>query len=184
LREIIVNAVVHRDYSQSSDTVIKVFDDKIEFFNPGGLMPGLTVEKLKKDDYVSRPRNKQIADAFKEAGIIEKYGTGIRRICEAFREHGLEEPQFHDYGYGFMVTVQKGTLQKTPQKKGDNLRDKILELMKSDPQKTRAEVAHELVISENTVKEYIAKLKSEGRLARKGSDRAGVWIVKEIRKKY
>lgn len=45
LREIIINAIVHRDYSNSSDSVIKIFDDKIEFFNPGRLLGSLTIPK-------------------------------------------------------------------------------------------------------------------------------------------
>ncbi len=76
----------------SNDSVIKVFDDHIEFFNPGNLPDGLTVEQLIRGDYSPSIRNKQIATVFKEAGIIEKYESGIKRVLEAFSEYDLSIP--------------------------------------------------------------------------------------------
>ena len=105
LREIIINAIVYRDYSSSSDSVIKIFDDRIEFFNPGTLPAGLTVKKLMSGDYVSMIRNRLVADIFKEGGLIEKYGTGIRRILKAFRDYDLPDPKFEEIAEGFRVTV-------------------------------------------------------------------------------
>ena len=54
--------------------------NKIQFSNSGRLPQGLTIPMLLRGEYISTPRNVQIADMFKEAGIIEKYGSGIRRI--------------------------------------------------------------------------------------------------------
>jgi len=88
LREIVVNMIVHRDYMSSNDSIIKIFDDGIDFFNPGKLPDGLTVEQLISGKYSSSIRNKQIASVFKEAGIIEKYGSGIKRVLEAFQGYG------------------------------------------------------------------------------------------------
>lgn len=73
LREIVVNMIVHRDYMNSNDSVIKFFDDRIEFFNPGKLPNGLTVEQLIRGDYSPSIRNKQIASVFKEVGNIGQY---------------------------------------------------------------------------------------------------------------
>lgn len=72
LREIVLNAIIHRDYTSSSDSVVKIFDDRIEFFNPGRLPDGLTVGMLLKGHYRSTIRNRKIADMFKEAGLVEK----------------------------------------------------------------------------------------------------------------
>ncbi|MFH1708456.1 MAG: ATP-binding protein [Planctomycetota bacterium] len=63
LRELLLNAVVHRDYTSPVDIQIKVFDNAIAFFSPGRLYGDLTVEKLDRDDYQSRTRNKLIAEA-------------------------------------------------------------------------------------------------------------------------
>lgn len=62
IRELLLNAVVHRDYKNSSDIVIKIFDDRILFTNPGRIYGNLTIEDLKRDDYVSSIRNKLLAE--------------------------------------------------------------------------------------------------------------------------
>ncbi|MCA1795684.1 MAG: hypothetical protein LC660_17770 [Desulfobacteraceae bacterium] len=88
--EIIINMIVHRDYMAPGDSIIKIFDESIEFFNPGRLAGGLTAEQLTSGNYISAVRNKQIALIFKEAGLIEKYGSGIKRarlhVCSASPE--------------------------------------------------------------------------------------------------
>src|SRR3990170_1866068 len=111
IREIVINAIIHRDYTSPADSIIKVYDDKIEFFNPGKLPDGLTITRLLKGDYVSIARNKKIAEAFKSAGLIEKYGSGIKRILNGFKEYGLPTPEFREMSSGFMVTVYKKTEQ-------------------------------------------------------------------------
>ena len=107
LREMVINAIVHRDYASSSDSIVKIFDDHIEIFNPGRLPEGLSVDRLLAGDYVSSIRNRKIADMFKEVGLIEKYGTGIRRIRQGFADYGLPEPKFEEIGGGFRVTSYK-----------------------------------------------------------------------------
>ncbi len=119
LREIVINAIIHRDYTSTADSIIKVFDDKIQFFNPGGLPEGITIEKLLKGNYVSNARNKKVAEVFKAAGLIERYGSGINRILKAFKAYGLPPPEFKEMTPGFMVTVYKAvptvTAEVTPQ---------------------------------------------------------------------
>jgi len=105
VREVVANMIVHRDYSLSSDSVVKVFDDKIEFYNPGRLPENITVEDLISFNYKSVPRNKLIADFFKELGIIEKYGSGIKRIISLCKEYDLPVPKFENISEGFLVTL-------------------------------------------------------------------------------
>ena len=166
--------IVHRDYMSSNDSVIKVFDDHIEFFNPGSLPDGLTVDQLIRGDYSPSIRNKQIATVFKEAGIIEKYGSGIKRVLEAFNKYDLPQPVFEEIQNGFKVSVFK-TTQKTTQK--TQTRDQILVLLSRNPKMTRKDLAIALEKSPNTVKGHIAKLKTDGQLKRIGSDRNGYWEV-------
>ena len=174
LREIVVNMIVHRDYINSSDSVIKIFDDRIEFFNPGRLFGNLSINQLTKGNYSSAIRNKQVASIFKEAGIIEKYGSGIKRVIDHFIAYGLSVPVFEEFQHGFKVTVCK-TTQKTTQKKGT--KNYILKLLVANPKMTREQLASELGKSSNTIKEHLAKLKNEGSLKRIGSDRDGHWKV-------
>ena len=105
IREIVMNMIVHRDYRSAADSVIKIYNDRIEFYNPGDLPDGLTIDKLLSNNYVSTPRNKKIADFFKEMGMIEKYGSGIRRIITPFKERGSRLPVFESVQGGWRVTV-------------------------------------------------------------------------------
>lgn len=181
LREIVINMVVHRDYMHAGDSIVKIFDDRIEFFNPGKLSPEMTIQNLISGNYISCIRNKQIALIFKEAGLMEKYGSGIKRILQAFAEYDLPMPLFEEYQHGFKVTVYKTphkTPHKTPQKLG-SLSDRILELVGEEPDISQKRVGERLGISFDTAREYFAKLKKQGRLVRIGGRKSGYWEVKK-----
>jgi ATP-dependent DNA helicase RecG len=187
IRELIVNCIVHRDYRQSSDTVIKIFDNKIEIFNPGKLLDGITIDKILKGNYNSVIRNKKIADIFKEAGLIEKYGSGLKRVIESLKKTKKHKIKFSESDAGFKVEVIKTHL-KTPlkthlkttlKKKGDltELENKIFNQITNNIKITYNEIAENLGISRNTVLEYIRKLKLKKVISRKGSKRNGYWKI-------
>jgi ATP-dependent DNA helicase RecG len=130
LREIVMNMIVHRDYSHHGESSIKIFNDRIEFFNPGRLPDGISEEDLRKGTYVSNCRNKLIAKIFKEITWIERYGTGIRRITSLFERYGCPKPKFENQHHGFKVTAYP--LQSAP-KEGipDMLAEPAREMEKS-----------------------------------------------------
>lgn len=107
LREAIINAVCHRDYSDTADIQIKIFDDYIQIWNPGPLPFGMTLEELYQPTHSSKPRNKLIAQIFYDLGLIERYGSGIQRMINACAEAGLPEPVFEEKFGGFIVTFGK-----------------------------------------------------------------------------
>lgn len=82
IREALLNALVHRDYSYSGSIIINVNDSKMEFISLGGLLPGLSTEDIRIG--VSQPRNKKMAEVFHRLRLIECYGTGIRRIYKLY----------------------------------------------------------------------------------------------------
>ena len=82
IREALLNALVHRDYSFSGSIIINVNDTKMEFISLGGLLPGLSTEDIRIG--VSQPRNKKLAEVFHRLRLIESYGTGIRRIFKLY----------------------------------------------------------------------------------------------------
>ena len=82
IREALLNAIVHRDYSFSGSIIINVNDSKMEFISLGGLLPGLSTEDIRIG--VSQPRNKKLAEVFHRLRLIEIYGTGIRRIFKLY----------------------------------------------------------------------------------------------------
>ena len=84
IREALLNAVVHRDYSFSGSIIINVNDKKMEFVSLGGLLPGLSADDIKSG--ISQPRNRNMADIFHRLNYIESYGTGIRRIFALYKD--------------------------------------------------------------------------------------------------
>ena len=87
IRELLLNSVIHKDYRNPTDIIIKIFDDYIQFINPGNLMGGLKPEDLLKGNYVAAHRNKLLAEAFYLRGDIEKFGTGFFRIQSELKNY-------------------------------------------------------------------------------------------------
>ena len=84
LREALLNALVHRDYSFSGSIIINVNDSCIEFISIGGLLPGLSAEDIRIG--ISQPRNRKLAEIFHRLRLIESYGTGIRKIYALYKD--------------------------------------------------------------------------------------------------
>ncbi|MCP1662143.1 MULTISPECIES: AlbA family DNA-binding domain-containing protein [Methanocalculus] len=104
LREAIINAIVHADYSQKGAPIrVSFFDDRIEIENPGILLPGMIIEDVKHG--VSKIRNRVIARVFKELDLIEQWGSGFRRILREAKDLGLPEPEIIEIGMRVRVTV-------------------------------------------------------------------------------
>jgi ATP-dependent DNA helicase RecG len=107
LREAVINAICHRDYADNADILIKIYDDRITIWNPGGLLPGMTIEELYDPNHSSKPRNKLIAQIFYDVGLIERYGSGIQRIMNACKSSNLPMPVFDEKFGGFLVVFRK-----------------------------------------------------------------------------
>ena len=106
VREIILNAVVHRDWGLTGQHIrIFMFDDRIEVHSPGKLMPGITVEQLRLGKSHSVLRNPAIVEVFKDLGVIEKLGSGIPRVLSLIKEHELRKPKFSESKVEFTVTL-------------------------------------------------------------------------------
>lgn len=84
IREALLNAIIHRDYSFSGSIIINVTDHKMEFISLGGLVPGLSPDDIRSG--ISEPRNKNLAEVFHRLRLIESYGTGIRRIFNLYAD--------------------------------------------------------------------------------------------------
>lgn len=105
LREAVLNAIIHKDYS-STWIFLRVYDDRLEIWNPGKLPEELTIEKL-KGAHSSYPRNANIAGVFFKAGYIESWGRGTNNIITACTEAGLPEPVIEEEQGGISVTFLK-----------------------------------------------------------------------------
>jgi len=107
LREAIINAIVHRDYTVPSNVQVEIYDDRVEIWNPGNLLPGITIEDLYKKEHKSVIRNRQIAQVFYDIGYIEKYGSGTIKIIELCKQHDIPLPDFKEITGGFLVSFRK-----------------------------------------------------------------------------
>ena len=94
IRELVVNMIIHRDYTSDYNSIIKIFDGYMEFYNSGALPDDLSIKQILSEEYISRPRNRQIAELFKDAGMFGEYGSGIQQIRTSFINKGLRPPEF------------------------------------------------------------------------------------------
>ena len=194
IREIVINMVLHRDYRSSSDSIVKVFDDHIEFYNPGRLPDNITIEDLISNKYRSTPRNKMMADFLKDIGIIEKYGTGIKRIIDYCIKAGLPKPSFTNISDGFMVTVYssqtrersvvsefntpfvKGS-EKSSEKGSEKSSEKIINELINNKNITISDLSSKLGISTRAIEKQLDKLKQKGMIRRVGPAKGGHWEI-------
>jgi len=105
VREFIINAIIHRDYRRGIHSQFKVFRDKIELWNIGKLPDELKIKDLFSGKEKSVPRNIKIAEIFKEAYLIEKYGGGIKRATEEMGMYSLPAPWISETAGGLNVVL-------------------------------------------------------------------------------
>lgn len=168
---------------------MKVYNNKIDFFNPGMLPDDITIDDLMNNRYKSTPRNKMVADFCKDLGLIEKYGSGIRRVITLFEEAGLPLPRFEQISGGLNVTVYSKALEgadndKVIDRVGDRVGDKlsetqkrILDLMQQNPSVSAQSLSEEIGISKRKIEENIRTLREKGKIVREGNARSGYWKV-------
>lgn len=116
LREAVINAVVHRDYSKRGESVrVFCYPDRVEIHSPGLLLPGITVEQMERGEVQSKLRNPTLANLLKEIpGYMERLGSGIRFMLDETKRMGLPGPQFREMSE-FVVTFRKAPALMSPQ---------------------------------------------------------------------
>jgi ATP-dependent DNA helicase RecG len=203
LREALLNAVVHKDYSSGIPIQISVYEDQIVLWNAGDLPDNWTLEKL-LGKHPSCPFNPLIANAFFRAGYIESWGRGIEKIQRECREHGIEAPVY-DFGMaGLMLTFRANpahlqaaapesseavlaTSQTTGPITGPitgsitgpiSVERQLVSLISANPGILLPELAAALGLSRNGVRYHLDKMKRAGTVRRVGpSSRGGRWEV-------
>jgi len=176
------SAIVHRDYREGVHSQFRVYYDKLVFWNIGKLPYDLSIEDIKKGTKKSYPRNKLIAEIFRDCGLIERYGSGVRKVIEQFKEYGLKEPSFKEVAGGFdVVTYSKEFKEEIMKEKTvEKTVEKIFALIKEDPKITQEELSAKTGLTRRGVEWNLSKLKEKGLLKRIGPDKGGYWEVMEI----
>ena len=106
IRESVINAVCHRDYTMPSNTEVRIYDDRLIIWNPGGLPLGITMEDLLKP-HGSVLRNKGIGAVLYDMGLIEQWGSGISKMQNLCTNAGIPKPVFREFQQGFHVEFRK-----------------------------------------------------------------------------
>ena len=179
LREAVINAVVHRDYSISSNVQVEIYDDRIEIWNPGGLLPGITVEDLYKKEHKSVTRNKLIAQIFYDIGYIEKYGSGTIKIINLCKQNGLPFPEFKEVFGGFSVIFRKDiyTEEYLHSLNLNERQIKAVMFVKEKKKITNREYQKLNACSRNTVTNELRVLVQKGIIKESGKKGAGAFYV-------
>jgi ATP-dependent DNA helicase RecG len=199
IREAIVNAVAHRDYTSNGSVQVMVFADRVEIWNPGSLPPSLSLAQLRQP-HGSIPANPLLAEPLYLTQYIERLGTGTGDMIRRFREAGLSEPVFA-LEDGFRIRLERplpppsssDTTEETKEEAEEERRDaggqgaatdrstirrdQILAQLRANPQVTIAELARLLNLSDSGVEYNLRKLRQAGRIRREGSTKAGRWDV-------
>lgn len=185
LREMLLNALVHRTY-MGATIQMRVYDDRLAIWNEGALPYGLSPDDLKKE-HSSRPRNPVIANACFLGGYIDTWGRGTLKIINSCREAGLPEPEMKEMNGGIAVTLfsgphVEGTLgNRLGNRLGNelgNIKESILKEMKTNPRISGLKLAEFLGISTTAIEKHIKQLREDGLIKRVGGTR-GYWEIIE-----
>jgi ATP-dependent DNA helicase RecG len=184
LREIVINALIHRDYTDTSNLQIKVFDDKLIMYNGATLSQEVPIEKFSKS-HQSKPFNPILANIFYKAGFIENWGRGTLNVIDECLAYGLPNPTY-EYDWGAVkVTFYKakdneGISEPVNEPLSEPVNETlklILNLIKENPNITKKQIEKKINFSRATITRYIKKLKEQNLLKRVGSDKSGYWKV-------
>ncbi len=177
IREALLNAVVHRDYSFSGSTLISVFSDRMEFVSLGGLVPGLEAEDIYTG--ISQPRNEKLANIFFRLEYIEAYGTGIRKIQKACSNYGVKA-DFTITNAAFRVTLPNRNCQKPKpisQSTTNELYNDILKYIVNNPYSTRKLLQKEFNLKQTTCINILKSLEQQGFIKKSGKGRNTSYIA-------
>lgn len=109
IREALLNLIVHREYSYSASSFVRIYTDRIEFTSIGGLLKGITLEDIQLG--ISVCRNPKLANIFYRLELIEAYGTGIQKIIDSYSESEFK-PQFVTTENAFKIILPNLNYQK------------------------------------------------------------------------
>ena len=179
IREALLNAIVHRDYSFSGATLISIFEDRIEFITIGGLVKGIALDDVMLG--VSALRNQYLANIFYRLRLIEAYGTGILKINECYNDY-VVQPIIVTTGNAFKIMLPNTNFHAERQKvlnysktggstsvtKKEERINAVLKLCRSKGSIVRSDVEMTLGVSQSTAILLLRELTDEGVLIKKG----------------
>lgn len=179
IREALINAVVHRSYTDPNDIQIKIFDNKISIFSPGTFYGGLTVAEIQQDSYRSSLRNKLVAEGFYLTNVIEKYGSGFVRIRRAMTEYpevhfSIEEAQGGVWAVFELEGVTEGVTEGV--NGGVSL---LFTHIQKEPGLRAPMLAAKMNTSVKNIERWLRQLKSQQAIEFRGAPKTGGYHPKQ-----
>ena len=207
IRELIINAMVHRSYLDHGTVQVAVYDNRLEITSPGKLPMGQTMERMKEG--YSKIRNEALAHAFAYMNLIEHWGSGVPRIIDKVKAAGLREPEFIGGEVDLRINIYRRQNNDNNIKNGVNVDansidgveigtndikndvdevaytdkvfpdhiQKLLKIIAENPTETQAQYAEKLGISKRTISRIFAELKEQGILEQQGNRRKAKWTI-------
>ncbi len=182
LREALLNAIIHKDYSSGNPIQISVYANKLMIWNAGQLPNTWTVARL-KTKHPSEPYNPDIANCFFRAGLIEAWGRGTLKILTECKDAKTLPPSFKYDLSGFLVEFgfksAEASLPKEIKVTGSTA-DKVLQLIANNESITIVELTKQLKVSDRTIERTIKELQDANKLERIGSKKVGKWRIMSV----
>jgi ATP-dependent DNA helicase RecG len=196
-RELLMNAIMHRDYETNAPVQFYEYDDRIEVQNPGGLYGKVTPDNFPN---VSDYRNPFIAEAMRVLGYVNRFSRGVYRVQKELMENGNGKAVFDfslvtafkvienisekylDEGFG-AETIQETSrkhprnIQETSKKHPRSIQEEIVEAIKINPTITRKELENQLGYSHGKIKYHISQLVKQGIIKHEGATKSGKWVI-------
>lgn len=182
MREAVINAIVHSDFSREIPPVFEIFSDKMVFTSYGGLIPGQS-----KEDFFScssMPRNRELMRVFKDVGLVEQLGSGMSRILKEYDKSIFRiSEHFIKVEFPFSLPKENVIIANGNDNGDDNGNDnlemvKVMEILEENAEITAQQMAQQMGISPRKVSRLIRALKESGKIVRVGSDRKGYWKIR------
>lgn len=170
VREGLINAITHRNYFNESDIRVFLFADRLEIVNPGAFPPGSTPEHPEHN-----PRNSILSQYFYDLGVVEKYGSGVKKIYDAVKAHPYVTVEYEITPYVTKLIFRKNYDEETL----DDIDQKILDFLATGRKKS-IEIASFVNLSKQSAITRLNKLKVYGFVSKTGSARS---ITYELNRK-
>lgn len=180
-REALVNAICHRSYYEKGAVImVEIYDDRVEISNPGGLISTITQQEFGTKSF---SRNPLIFGLMQRVDLVEKVGSGIKRMRDAMYEANLIEPKFEMGGFFTVAFYRPMAFEKWLDGWNLRLRPPLIKMLKAiydEERITKPQIANVIGQSKTSVDNNINRLKKLGLLTREGSDKIGRWVIHQL----
>ena len=180
VREALLNLLVHREYSFRASSFISVYLDRIEFTSIGGLISGMTLQDVMMG--ISVCRNAKLANVFYRLELIEAYGTGIRKIMEAY-EGSVRKPKIEVTENAFKITIPNRNISNSSDEETEDQKEsveqekRVMKLAKENGSVSRKEIEGVLGISQSTGGRLLKKMVAAGQIVQIGKGKNTHYVL-------